>query len=72
MDKRPQGDYRFSEKGYSSMKWTLPSSWNGIKQVTIYPVTEKGLGEAQVLAVSNGQITLALNANEMYSIQPVE
>lgn len=54
------------------MKWTLPSSWNGIKQVTIYPVTEKGLGEAQVLAVSNGQITLALNANEMYSIQPVE
>jgi len=62
----------FSEKGYSAMKWTLPSDWTGIKQVTIYPVTENGLGSAQILAVSNGQITLTLNANEMYSIQPVK
>lgn len=61
----------FSENGYSAMEWTLPADWSGIGQVMVYPVTVSGLGAGQILEVKNGRISLTLNANEMFSIQPV-
>ncbi|HFU4451658.1 TPA: endo-alpha-N-acetylgalactosaminidase family protein [Streptococcus suis] len=45
--------------------WTLPSDWTGNK-VYLYKLTELGKTDVQELAVTNGQITIQVDANVPY------
>lgn len=68
------GDYReiiaFSDGGYASKTWTLPTSWSSVTKVTIRRVTENGLSDARSEMLANGTLTLSMAANEMLSIIP--
>lgn len=59
----------YSQNGYTRKEWKLPADWTGVTSVMAYPVTENGLGEGQEIEVSDGSITLSLEANTFLSIQ---
>ena len=59
----------YSQNGYTRKEWKLPADWTGVTSVMAYPVTENGLGEGQEIEVTDGSITLSLEANTFLSIQ---
>lgn len=59
----------YSVNGYNRKTWTLPADWAGADHVTVYTISESGLGEPQEVSVTNGTIQLSLEPNEMLSIQ---
>ena len=60
-----------TESGYASRRWTLPAGWEGIAEVAARPITTEGPGEATVVPVVDGTVTLSLGRCEMISIQPL-
>lgn len=60
----------YSLTGYQSRTWTMPLHWSAA-QVNIYTVTNEGYISNQTnVALSNRELTLSLNANEMVVITP--
>ncbi|MDO4666860.1 MAG: endo-alpha-N-acetylgalactosaminidase family protein [Streptococcus sp.] len=47
--------------------WTLPTEWK-VNKVYVYQLTDQGKTNVQEIAVTDGQITLSLDANQPYVI----
>ena len=60
----------YSKNGYGKRRWTLPADWAGVTQVSVSTITPEGLENAHTLPVENNSVTLTLDANTMFSIQP--
>ena len=59
----------YSQNGYARKEWKLPADWTGVTSVMTYTVTENGLGEGLEIDVTDGVITLTLEANSFLSVQ---
>lgn len=59
----------YSEAGYSSKLWTLPSDWKSVTSAKVYTVTKDGLVNEKTVDVVDGKVMLALTAGQMVSIQ---
>ena len=55
----------YSKNGYANRRWTLPDDWKNLTSVEMIPLSEEGLGQCSTLAVTDGTVTLSLNANSM-------
>jgi hypothetical protein len=54
----------YSEKGYSTKKWKLPSTWNSIKQVNIFSLSIHGKKFIKTISVNDGEIEVSLQEGE--------
>lgn len=59
----------YSQNGLHPQRVETPWRWIGVTSVMTYPVTENGLGEGLEIDVTDGTITLTLEANTILSIQ---
>ncbi|MBS1917503.1 MAG: hypothetical protein JST87_14615 [Bacteroidetes bacterium] len=54
----------YSNKGYENKKWKLPEHWKNVKQVTISSLSIHGKKFLKTIPVSEGYVTLSLQAGE--------
>jgi hypothetical protein len=60
----------FSEKGYDSKKWKLPSGWNA-KKVIVSIISVEPKVTSRTLPVEHGEITLSLKPGEAVFIRSI-
>ena len=61
----------FSNDGYATMSWVLPTDWGDVEKVSIRTVTERGLSDPVVHQVVERKVTLTLAAGQMVSLTPL-
>lgn len=59
----------YSEEGYDSLTWALPSDWKKVKTVTVYDVDENGLFGKRQMKIHEGRLTISMKPGQMLSIQ---
>lgn len=67
--------YHWNQEG-GSTTWSLPASWNGVSEVKVFMLSDKGRTDMQTLPVTDGTITIDAKAKTPYVVykgtDPVE
>lgn len=59
--------YHWNSKG-GETTWTLPASWNGLKDVKLYKLSDQGKSLVDTLKVTNDKVTINAEANVAYVV----
>ncbi|MEH7336103.1 endo-alpha-N-acetylgalactosaminidase family protein [Neobacillus drentensis] len=59
--------YHWNSNG-GETTWTLPASWNGLKDVKLYKLSDQGKTLVDTLQVSNDKVTISAEANTPYVV----
>lgn len=57
--------YVYSKAG-GTLTWDLPNSWSDVSDTKLYPLSDQGRGEEQIITVDNHKVTLNLVAGTGY------